>query len=79
VLTEGIRRGPGGSRPEEIERRRPGITDTFFAGSTPGVPGKEWFLRPETVAEAIRFALRLPPEARLEEVVIRSSSQPPEY
>jgi 3-oxoacyl-[acyl-carrier protein] reductase len=58
---------------------RPGATDTSFAGSTPGAPGKEWFLRPETVAEAVRFALRLPPEARVEEVVIRSSSQPPEY
>ena len=58
---------------------RPGATDTFFAGSTPGAPGKEWFLRPQTVAETLRFALRLPPEARLEEIVVRSSSQPPEY
>ncbi len=58
---------------------RPGATDTSFAGSTPGAPGKEWFLRPETVAETVRFALRLPPEARLEEIVIRSSSQTPEY
>jgi 3-oxoacyl-[acyl-carrier protein] reductase len=58
---------------------RPGAVDTHFAGSTPGAPGKEWFLRPDTVAEALRFALRLPPEARLEEVVIRSGSQTPEY
>lgn len=58
---------------------RPGAVDTSFAGSTPGAPGKEWFLRPETVAETIRFALRLPPEARLEEVVIRSTGQTPEY
>lgn len=58
---------------------RPGAVDTHFAGSTPGAPGKEWFLRPETVAEAVRFALRLPPEARLEELVLRSSSQTPEY
>lgn len=58
---------------------RPGAVDTHFAGSTPGAPGKEWFLRPETVAEALRFALRLPPEARLEELVLRSGSQPPEY
>lgn len=58
---------------------RPGATDTSFAGSTPGAPGKDWFLRPETVAEAVRFALRLPPEARVEEVVIRSSSQTPEF
>jgi NADP-dependent 3-hydroxy acid dehydrogenase YdfG len=58
---------------------RPGAVDTHFAGSTPGAPGKEWFLRPETVAEAVRFALRLPPEARLEEILLRSSGQPPEY
>ena len=58
---------------------RPGATDTSFAGSTPGAPGKEWFLRPETVAETVRFALRLPLEARLEELVIRSTGQTPEY
>jgi NAD(P)-dependent dehydrogenase (short-subunit alcohol dehydrogenase family) len=58
---------------------RPGAVDTHFAGSTPGAPGKEWFLRPETVAEALRFTLRLPPEARLEELVLRSRSQTPEY
>ena len=58
---------------------RPGAVDTHFAGSTPGAPGKEWFLRPETVAETVRFALRLPPEARLEELVLRSGSQTPEY
>jgi 3-oxoacyl-[acyl-carrier protein] reductase len=58
---------------------RPGAVDTFFAGSTQGAPGKEWFLRPEIVAEALRFALRLPPEARPEEIVVRSSAQPPEY
>ena len=46
---------------------------------TPGAPGKEWFLQPGTVAEALRFALRLPPESRLEEVVLRSSAQAPEY
>lgn len=58
---------------------RPGAVDTHFAGSTPGAPGKEWFLQPEPVAEAVRFALRLPPQARLEEVVLRSILQTPEY
>jgi NADP-dependent 3-hydroxy acid dehydrogenase YdfG len=58
---------------------RPGAVDTSFAGSTPGAPGKEWFLRPETVAEALRLALRLPPEARVEEIVVRSAAQAPEY
>lgn len=58
---------------------RPGATDTFFAGSTAGAEGKEWFLRPESVAEILRLAVRLPAEVRLEEVVLRSRSQPPEY
>lgn len=58
---------------------RPGAVDTWFAGSTPGAPGKDWFLQPEVVGEALRFALRLPPGARVEEIVLRSASQTPEY
>ena len=58
---------------------RPGAVDTFFAGSTPGAPGKDWFLQPEIVGEALRFALRLPPGARVEEIVLRSASQTPEF
>jgi 3-oxoacyl-[acyl-carrier protein] reductase len=58
---------------------RPGAVDTSFAGSTPGAPGKEWFLQPEVVAEAVRFALRLPDGARLEEIVLRSRLQTAEY
>jgi NADP-dependent 3-hydroxy acid dehydrogenase YdfG len=58
---------------------RPGAVDTHFAGSTPGAPGKDWFLQPGVVAEAVRFALRLPPSARVEEIVLRSTGQTPEY
>jgi 3-oxoacyl-[acyl-carrier protein] reductase len=58
---------------------RPGAVDTWFAGSTPGAPGKDWFLQPGVVGEAVRFALRLPPGARLEEIVLRSTGQPPEF
>jgi 3-oxoacyl-[acyl-carrier protein] reductase len=58
---------------------RPGAVDTHFAGSTPGAPGKDWFLQPGIVAEAVRFALRLPPSARVEEIVLRSTGQTPEY
>ncbi len=58
---------------------RPGATDTTFAGSTEGAAGKEWFLRPDAVAEVLRLAVRLPPEVRLEEVLLRSRSQTPEY
>jgi NADP-dependent 3-hydroxy acid dehydrogenase YdfG len=76
ALTRTLQQENPGLRVLEL---RPGAVDTFFAGSTQGAPGKEWFLRPETVAEALRFALRLPPEARPEEIVVRSSSQPPEF
>lgn len=58
---------------------RPGAVDTSFAGSTPGAPGKDWFLQPEVVGEAVRFALRLPPGARVEEIVLRSATQTPEF
>ncbi|HYU32404.1 MAG TPA: SDR family oxidoreductase [Thermoanaerobaculia bacterium] len=58
---------------------RPGAVDTWFAGSTPGAPGKDWFLQPQVVGEAVRFALRLPPGARMEEIVLRSAGQPPEF
>jgi len=58
---------------------RPGAVDTWFAGSTPGAPGKDWFLQPEVVGEAVRFALRLPPGARVEEIVLRSAAQTPEF
>lgn len=58
---------------------RPGAVDTHFAGSTPGAPGKEWFLQPGVVGEAVRFALRLPQGARVEEIVLRSAGQTPEY
>jgi NADP-dependent 3-hydroxy acid dehydrogenase YdfG len=62
-----------------IMELRPGAVDTHFAGSTPGAPGKEWFLSTDAVGEALRFALRLPPDVRLEEVVLRSSGQTPEF
>lgn len=58
---------------------RPGAVDTWFAGSTPGAPGKDWFLQPEVVGEAVRFALRMPPGARVEEIVLRSAGQTPEF
>ena len=58
---------------------RPGATDTYFAGSVEGAPGKETFLRASTVAEALRFALRLPHDARLEELVLRPAALEPAY
>ena len=58
---------------------RPGAVDTYFAGSTPGAPGKDWFLQPQVVGEAVRFALHLPAGARVEEIVLRSAGQTPEF
>nr|VFJ71803.1 MAG: NADP-dependent 3-hydroxy acid dehydrogenase YdfG [Candidatus Kentron sp. FM]VFJ76218.1 MAG: NADP-dependent 3-hydroxy acid dehydrogenase YdfG [Candidatus Kentron sp. FM]VFK22079.1 MAG: NADP-dependent 3-hydroxy acid dehydrogenase YdfG [Candidatus Kentron sp. FM] len=58
---------------------RPGRMDTWFFGSPPGGEGSHTALRPEVVGEVFRSALRLPPEARLEELVIRSSNQVVEY
>lgn len=58
---------------------RPGATDTWFAGSVPGAPGKEWFLKAQELAELVRALLRLPASVRVEELVVRSKGQPPEY
>jgi 3-oxoacyl-[acyl-carrier protein] reductase len=58
---------------------RPGAIDTYFAGTVPGAPGKERFLKPEDVAATVRLALQLPSKVRLEELVVRSSEQSPEF
>lgn len=58
---------------------RPGATDTSFAGSSPGAPGKEWFLRPEDVARCLGAALALPADVRVEELVVRATGQEPTY
>jgi NADP-dependent 3-hydroxy acid dehydrogenase YdfG len=58
---------------------RPGATATYFAGATPGAEGKEGHLQVESVAEAVRLAITLPATVRLEELVIRSTSQKPDY
>lgn len=57
---------------------RPGATDTNFAGTPQGTRG-EGHLQVESVAEALRLAVRLPPTVRLEELVMRSTGQKPEY
>ncbi|WP_048147880.1 SDR family oxidoreductase [Palaeococcus ferrophilus] len=58
---------------------RPGAVDTYFAGSRPGKPKEHGFLKPEEVAEALRPLLKLPPEVRVEELMLRSVYQKPEY
>ncbi len=51
----------------------PGSVDTGFAGNT---PGQAWKLAPEDVAQAVRFALGLPPRALPSEIELRPT-QPP--
>lgn len=58
---------------------RPGATDTYFADSLPGAPGKEWFLSPKDVADTLLSVLSLPDNVRVEEVVVRSREQTPEF
>ncbi|MDV3104578.1 SDR family oxidoreductase [Thermococcus waiotapuensis] len=58
---------------------RPGAIDTYFAGSRPGKPKEHGFLKPEEVAEALRCLLRLPPDVRVEELMLRSTYQRPEF
>lgn len=58
---------------------RPGSTDTGFGGGATDERRPEHFLDVASVAETLRLALRLPAEARLEELVVRPVGQPPEY
>lgn len=46
----------------------PGSVDTGFAGNA---PGQAWKLAPQDVAEAVLFALRLPPRALPSEIELR--------
>ncbi|ASI98676.1 SDR family oxidoreductase [Thermococcus celer] len=58
---------------------RPGAVDTYFGGSKPGKPKEKGFLKPEEVAEAVKYLLRLPKDVRVEELMLRSMYQKPEY
>ncbi|MBX9721179.1 MAG: SDR family oxidoreductase [Candidatus Obscuribacterales bacterium] len=58
---------------------RPGAIDTNFAGSTQGAEGKSEFLKVEAVVAALRSVLQLTPDARVEEIVVRSVHQAVEY
>lgn len=57
---------------------RPSATDTYFAGAIPGTVVKEGSLPVESVAEALRFAVQLPATVRLEEIVVRRTTQKPD-
>jgi 3-oxoacyl-[acyl-carrier protein] reductase len=57
---------------------RPGATDTHFGDTTEGDAGPG-HLTADEVAETLRAAVRLPPHVRLEELVVRSTGQTPDY
>lgn len=61
-----------GLRVSEI---RPGLTDTYFAGQTPGTPERATDLRPADVAQAVLYALTAPLHVRVDEVVVHPASQ----
>ncbi|GAA5532722.1 SDR family oxidoreductase [Deinococcus aluminii] len=49
---------------------RPGMVDTFFAGSVQGEAHKAAWLRPADVADAVVYALTAPTHARVDEVLL---------
>ncbi len=54
---------------------RPGMTDTWFNGNTPGRPERAAHLRADDVAQAVLFALSAPPHARVDEIVLHPAVQ----
>lgn len=56
---------------------RPGSTATAFGGGSPD-GDRDGTLDVTQVAEVLRVALRAPDDVRVEELVVRSSSQPPD-
>lgn len=54
---------------------RPGMVDTFFAGSVQGEAHKAGWLRPSDVADAVRYALTAPAHARIDEVLLHPVEQ----
>nr|3L77_A Chain A, Short-chain alcohol dehydrogenase [Thermococcus sibiricus MM 739] len=58
---------------------RPGAVDTYFGGSKPGKPKEKGYLKPDEIAEAVRCLLKLPKDVRVEELMLRSVYQRPEY
>ncbi|MDH5275088.1 MAG: SDR family NAD(P)-dependent oxidoreductase [Gammaproteobacteria bacterium] len=54
---------------------RPGLTDTYFNGQTPGAPERAHDLRPADVAQAVLYAVSAPPHVRVDEVLVHPTSQ----
>lgn len=55
---------------------RPGMTDTHFNANVPGRPERAGHLKPEDVAQAVRYALSAPPHVRVDEITLHPMEQP---
>jgi NADP-dependent 3-hydroxy acid dehydrogenase YdfG len=58
---------------------RPGMTDTYFNGHTPGRPERVAHLRADDVAQAVLYALSAPAHVRVDEIVLHPTVQPVVY
>ncbi len=53
----------------------PGMTDTYFAGSTQGETRKKEWLKPEDVAEAVWYAVQAPQHVVVDELMLHPKIQ----
>jgi len=58
---------------------RPGSTRTSFNGADPGAPVAPGSLTAEEVVATLRMVVTAPDDVRVEEVVVRSAGQAPDY
>jgi 3-oxoacyl-[acyl-carrier protein] reductase len=58
---------------------RPGSTRSSFAGQDPTTPSGEGVLSSTDVARTLRVVLTAPDDVRIEELVVRSAGQAPDY
>lgn len=58
---------------------RPGMTDTYFHGRTPGSPERALHLQADDVAAAVLHALSAPAHVRVDEIVLHPVVQPVVY
>jgi len=54
---------------------RPGLTDTYFNGNTPGKRERRLDLKSADVAQAVLYAVSAPPHVRIDEVLVHPASQ----
>lgn len=65
----------GASYGLRVTEIRPGMTDTYFNGNTPGSSKRARDLRPEDIAESVLYALSAPAHVRIDEVLVHPTSQ----